>query len=60
MSSYSNKPPFEASMMVYFRERINMDYVKKINQKMVLDSLEKTEEAELESEGNKKKRITKT
>ena len=37
-----------------------MDYVKKINQKMVLDSLEKTEEAELESEGNKKKRITKT
>ncbi len=60
MSSYSNKPPFEASMMVYFRERINMDYVKKINQKMVLDSLEKTEEKETETKGNKKKRITKT
>ena len=60
MSSYSNKPPFEASMMVYFRERINMDYVKKINQKMVLDSLQKTEQTEIETEGNKKKRITKT
>ncbi len=60
MSSYSNKPPFEASMMVYFRERINMDYVKKINQKMVLDSLHKTEQTEIETEGNKKKRITKT
>ncbi len=58
MSSYSNKPPFEASMMVYFRERINMDYVKKINQKMVLDSLDKT--GETETEANKKKRITKT
>ena len=42
-------------MMVYFRERINMDYVKKINQKMVIDSLEKTEEIETESEANKKK-----
>ena len=26
-------------MMVYFRERINMDYVKKINQKMVIVSI---------------------
>lgn len=60
MSSYSNKAPFEASMMVYFRERINMDYVKKINQKMVLDSLEKIEEIETETEGNKKKRIRRT
>ncbi len=58
MSRYSNKPPFEASMMVYFRERINMNHVKKINQKMVLDSLEKTKKTE--TEGNKKKRITKT
>ncbi len=60
LSKYSNEAPFEASMMVYFRERINMDYVKKINQKMVLDSLQKTEEIEIETEGNKKKRITKT
>ena len=60
LSEYSNDPPFEASMMVYFRERINMDCVKKINQKMVMDLLEKAEETESEteseSEGNKKKR----
>ena len=60
MFSYSNKPPFEASMMVYFRKRINMDYVKKLNQKMVLNSLEKTEKIETETKGNKKKQITKT
>ena len=46
MSDYSNEPPFEASMMVYFRERIGMDLVKKINQKMVQDFTEKTEESE--------------
>ncbi len=44
LSEYSNKAPFEASMMVYFRERINMDLVKKINQKMVKDFQEETEE----------------
>ena len=60
MSSYSNETPFEASMMVYFRQRINIDYVKKINQKMVLDSLQNTEKREISTEGNKKKRITKT
>ena len=37
MSDYSNDSPFEASMMVYFRERINRDFVNKINQKMVKD-----------------------
>ena len=60
MSSYSNKPPFEASMMVYFRERINIDYVKNINQKMVLNCIQKTEKTEIETEVNKKKRITKS
>ena len=44
MSDYSNDCPFEASMMVYFRERIGMDLVKKINSYMVKDFLEKTEE----------------
>ncbi len=44
MSDYSNEAPFEASMMVYFRERINIDFVKKINQKMVKDFQEETEE----------------
>ncbi len=53
LSEYSNDSPFEASMMVYFRERINMGFVKKINQKMVKDFQEKREETE--TEGNKKK-----
>ncbi len=53
MSSYSNEAPFEASIMVYFRERIDMNLVNKINQTMVNNSTEKTEEEE--EEGNKKK-----
>ena len=53
MSDYSNEAPFEASMMVYFRERIGMNLVNKINQKMVKNFQEKTEE-----EGNKKKEET--
>ncbi len=54
MSNYSNDSPFEASMMVYFRERIDMNLVNTINQKMVKNFQEKTEEEE-EEEGNKKK-----
>ena len=46
MSDYSNEAPFEASMMVYFRERIEMNLVKKINQKMVKNFIEKNEEEE--------------
>ncbi len=41
-------------MMVYFRERINMDFVKKINQKMVKDFQDKTEETETEEKKKKK------
>ena len=48
LSEYSNDSPFEASMMVYFRERIKMDFVKKINQKMVKDFQAETEETETE------------
>ena len=56
LSEYSNDSPFEASMMVYFRERINIDFVKKINRKMVKDFQDKTEETETETEKKKKKR----
>ena len=61
VSEYSNDPPFEPSMMVYFRERINMDFVKKINQKMVKDFPEKTarelqEKTARELEEKKKKK----
>ncbi|WP_371265370.1 IS5 family transposase [Pleurocapsa sp. PCC 7319] len=44
MSDYSNQAPFDASMMVYFRERIDLDLVNKINIKMVNNLREKEEE----------------
>ncbi len=56
MSDYSNEAPFEASMMVYFRERVTMDFVKKINQKMVKDFQEETEETETEEKKKKKRK----
>ena len=43
LSDYSHSEPFDASMMVYFRERIGMDLVKKINLKMVSNSAKKPE-----------------
>ena len=55
MSNYSNDSPFEASMMVYFRERIKMDFVKKINQKMVKDYQEETQEIPTEEKKKKKR-----
>ena len=58
LSEYSNKEPFEPSMMVYFRERIGRDLVNKINSYMVKDFPEKTEESESEKEKEKKKNST--
>ncbi|MGK7940983.1 MAG: IS5 family transposase [Crocosphaera sp.] len=54
LSEYSNDSPFEASMMVYFRERIQMNFVKKINQKMVKDFQEETEEISTEKKKEEK------
>ncbi len=44
MSAYSNEAPFEASTLVYFRRRINMELVNKINRKMVSNAEERIEE----------------
>ncbi len=57
LSEYSNEAPFEASMMVYFRERIGMDLVNNINQKIVKNFQEETEKKE-EKQENKKKEET--
>ena len=35
LSSYSNEIPFDASLLVHFRKRININLVNKVNQKMV-------------------------
>ena len=34
LKSYRNEAPFEASMLVHFRQRLEMDLVNKINSKM--------------------------
>jgi hypothetical protein len=49
MSAYSNKAPFDASMLVYFRERIGINLVTKINERMV----EKIREAQEEKSEEK-------
>ena len=54
MSDYSNEAPFDASMLVHFRERIDKNLVNKINQKMVKNLREKEEE-ETEKKTKKKK-----
>jgi hypothetical protein len=41
---YRNEALFDASLLVRFRERINVDLVNKINQRMVQKSQEETEE----------------
>jgi transposase, IS5 family len=35
MSSYRNESPFDASMLVHFRERISAELISKVNQQMV-------------------------
>lgn len=35
LSTYSNEAPFEASMLVHFRERIGLELINKINRQMV-------------------------
>jgi hypothetical protein len=54
MSSYSNEAPFDASLMVYFRERIDKDLVNKINQKMVKNFSENSQEEESEKKNQVK------
>jgi IS5 family transposase len=44
MSAYSNKAPFDASMLVHFRARIDINLVKKVNREIVKNELERTEE----------------
>ncbi len=49
MSAYSNKLPFDPSMLVHFRERIDINLVNKINQEIVKKVLESKEEIEVKS-----------
>lgn len=55
MSNYSNEAPFDASLMVYFRERVDKDLVKKINLYMVKKFTENNQEEESEKKTNQVK-----
>lgn len=54
LSSYTNEAPFEASMLVHFRQRISVDFVNRVNRKMVSNlnqtSSPKTQEENSEEE----------
>ena len=45
ISSYSNETPFDASMLVHFRQRIGIELVNKINREMVKKILEQESSA---------------
>jgi transposase, IS5 family len=53
IAEYSNKAPFEASMLVHFRQRIGEEIVNKINKKIVEINIERIAE---ENPGKKSKR----
>ncbi len=46
ISSYNNETPFDASMLVHFRQRIGVELVNKINREMVKKILENENESE--------------
>jgi transposase, IS5 family len=49
LSGYSNEAPFDSSMFVYFRQRIGVKLVNKINEKMVKNQTNVREEVEKKS-----------
>jgi hypothetical protein len=48
LNSYSNEAPFEASMLVHFRQRIDIELVNRMNRNMVNNREEKINEEETE------------
>ena len=53
LSEYSDKAPFEASMMVHFRKRLNLEFVGRINERIVKAPKE-LEQKEIEEKQDKK------
>lgn len=54
LSTYSNEPRFDASMLSHFRQRIDLDLVNKINQSMIKKNEEETSKS-LKKKVKKKK-----
>jgi hypothetical protein len=57
LDSYRNEAPFEASMLVHFRQRLEIDLVNKINSKMCEENGQKVELEKKSSKAVKKKRV---
>ena len=59
ITEYSNKAPFEASMLVHFRQRIGEEIVNKINRKIVERNIERVgeENPEKKSKRGKSRKI---
>lgn len=57
LNSYRNEAPFEASMLVHFRQRLEIDLVNKINSKMCEENGEKVETGKKSSKAVAKKRV---
>lgn len=55
IAEYSSKAPFEASMLVHFRQRIGEEMVNKINRKIVEGNIEKVAEKNPEKKSKSKK-----
>jgi hypothetical protein len=56
MLSYSHAAPFDASMLVYFRERISAELVNKVNQETVKKMIEATSSLGSEKKKNHQKK----
>ena len=55
ITEYSNKAPFEASMLVHFRQRIGEEIVNKINRKIVERNIERVAEENPEKKSKRGK-----
>jgi transposase, IS5 family len=58
MSDYINDSPFEPSMMVYFRKRIDKNLLNQVNKKMVKNLREKTEKEQGIEKKKKKQKLS--
>jgi transposase, IS5 family len=57
LKSYKNEAPFEASMLVHFRQRLEIDLVNKINIKMCEEGRGEVETEKKSSRAARKKRV---
>ena len=53
---YTNEPPFDSSMLVYFRERIDVNLVNKVNKEMVREMLSSDNSQTTEKKKNLQKK----